>query len=211
MEIADDQTIILTHQQSLEPTGSEEINKKPAGIHSPMFLGQNHYKRMYLNISKECCENFFGGDNSLIFTFGTTCDGKMYTIQGTGDHPGLIPRALCMIFKTIRHMKTPKIILKLTKVNDAIKPSKEQIQNQKILKESILFSAKFQGILASRSSADVRKRSYAPELFSKETAMFRCMEKVLDEETEHISPDNNLGNFSFSFWVSFAEVYNECI
>ena len=48
-----------------------------------------------------------------MFTYGATCSGKTFTIQGETDNPGILPRALDVLFNTIsdRLLKTPDAIL----------------------------------------------------------------------------------------------------
>lgn len=45
--------------------------------------------------------NFINGRNSTIFTYGATGSGKTYTILGTPEEPGVIPRSLEYVFRTI--------------------------------------------------------------------------------------------------------------
>ena len=39
-------------------------------------------------------QEFLEGQNQLIFTYGATSSGKTYTIQGTNEDPGIIPRSV---------------------------------------------------------------------------------------------------------------------
>lgn len=50
-------------------------------------------------------EGLFEGKDGLIFAYGTTNAGKTYTIKGTGEKPGLLPRSLDMVFNSIRKAK----------------------------------------------------------------------------------------------------------
>lgn len=43
----------------------------------------------------------FQGQNQLLFTYGATSSGKTFTIQGTKDDPGIVPRALDVLFNTV--------------------------------------------------------------------------------------------------------------
>lgn len=42
------------------------------------------------------------GYNSLVFAYGQTASGKTYTLMGSEDEPGIIPRALKDVFGYIR-------------------------------------------------------------------------------------------------------------
>jgi hypothetical protein len=58
-------------------------------------------------------EDFLQGRNQLLFTYGATCSGKTFTIQGETENPGILPRALDVLFNTINNklQPTPDAIL----------------------------------------------------------------------------------------------------
>ena len=43
-------------------------------------------------------QSSFDGFNVCIFAYGQTGSGKTYTIQGTNELPGIVPRALDELF-----------------------------------------------------------------------------------------------------------------
>jgi hypothetical protein len=42
------------------------------------------------------------GENALVFAYGVTNSGKTYSIQGTRDDGGILPRSLDVIFNSIK-------------------------------------------------------------------------------------------------------------
>ena len=46
-------------------------------------------------------KDFLEGRNQLIFTYGATCSGKTFTIQGDSSRPGILPRALDVLFNSL--------------------------------------------------------------------------------------------------------------
>lgn len=46
-------------------------------------------------------EGLFQGQSAVVFAHGVTCSGKTWTIQGSGEHPGILPRALDVIVNSI--------------------------------------------------------------------------------------------------------------
>ncbi|KFP92631.1 Kinesin-like KIF13B, partial [Apaloderma vittatum] len=44
-------------------------------------------------------QNAFEGYNACIFAYGQTGSGKSYTMMGTADQPGLIPRLCSGLFE----------------------------------------------------------------------------------------------------------------
>mmetsp|Transcript_25173 Transcript_25173/g.41418 ORF Transcript_25173/g.41418 Transcript_25173/m.41418 type:complete len:1058 (-) Transcript_25173:144-3317(-) len=53
-------------------------------------------------------EALFQGESGLCFAYGITNAGKTFTIQGTKDDPGLLPRALEVIFQSINQARASK-------------------------------------------------------------------------------------------------------
>lgn len=50
------------------------------------------------------------GENALIFAYGVTNSGKTFSIMGTKKNPGLLPRALDVIFNsTHNYMSDSKV------------------------------------------------------------------------------------------------------
>lgn len=50
------------------------------------------------------------GFNATIFAYGQTGSGKTFSMEGTSEHPGIIPRAIDFIFSTIEavHAASPE-------------------------------------------------------------------------------------------------------
>ena len=49
---------------------------------------------MFNEIGYDLMENSFAGYNACLFAYGQTSSGKSYSMMGTSDQPGIIPR-LC--------------------------------------------------------------------------------------------------------------------
>ena len=46
----------------------------------------------------------------LLFTYGITSSGKTYTMTGTGDDQGILPRCLDMVFNSIENVQARKYV-----------------------------------------------------------------------------------------------------
>lgn len=57
---------------------------------------------MFEDTTKPILKLAFQGQNGLIFAYGVTNSGKTYTITGTDENPGLLPRSLEFIFDQIK-------------------------------------------------------------------------------------------------------------
>lgn len=74
----------------------------------------NHYatqEDVYNSLGEEFLDHNFEGYHTCIFAYGQTGSGKSYTMMGTPDHPGLIPRTCQDLFERIETAQdeTPNI------------------------------------------------------------------------------------------------------
>jgi hypothetical protein len=67
-------------------------------INSPTSLEQQ--LELYHKL-KPCMAGLFSGRNVLVFSLGSGCSGKSFCIQGTKEHPGLLPRTVEYLFDCI--------------------------------------------------------------------------------------------------------------
>uniref|UniRef100_A0A8C8RLW1 Kinesin family member 13B n=1 Tax=Pelusios castaneus TaxID=367368 RepID=A0A8C8RLW1_9SAUR len=61
-----------------------------------LFLGQDV---VFKCLGENILQNAFDGYNACIFAYGQTGSGKSYTMMGTADQPGLIPRLCSSLFE----------------------------------------------------------------------------------------------------------------
>ncbi|KAF2148263.1 kinesin-domain-containing protein [Myriangium duriaei CBS 260.36] len=61
----------------------------------------SHQKDVYESFGEEFLDHNFDGYHTCIFAYGQTGSGKSYTMMGTPDHPGLIPRTCEGLFQRI--------------------------------------------------------------------------------------------------------------
>lgn len=63
------------------------------------FIGQED---VYAKVGSGVVQNAFDGYNACIFAYGQTGSGKSYTMMGSSDSPGIIPRLCTSLFDKIR-------------------------------------------------------------------------------------------------------------
>eukprot|EP00741_Cyanophora_paradoxa_P021309 tig00021348_g20569.t1 len=63
-------------------------------------------ERFFDSTTKELVHSFFNGETALCFAYGVTNSGKTYTIQGSKEDPGILPRAVGLILDHIRAAKS---------------------------------------------------------------------------------------------------------
>ncbi|VEN61455.1 unnamed protein product, partial [Callosobruchus maculatus] len=131
---------------------------------------------------------FINGHNSTLFTYGVSGSGKTFTIVGTADEPGIIPRALEYIFRTIKAIG----------FKDDIKPLPAQ-QVHQMSKEELLTANK---IKISLLNASILDKNLHEE-------QYRRMQQSLNHEP--VADLDAANDVYVSVWVSFAEIYNEFI
>ncbi|KAF9700049.1 hypothetical protein EKO04_001943 [Ascochyta lentis] len=69
-----------------------------------------HYAQqedVYKSFGEEFLDHNFGGYHTCIFAYGQTGSGKSYTMMGTPENPGLIPRTCEELFDRIQHEPKP--------------------------------------------------------------------------------------------------------
>ncbi|KAH1023991.1 kinesin-like protein subito [Dendroctonus ponderosae] len=134
--------------------------------------------------------DFINGANGSLLTYGVSGAGKTYTMIGTPGDPGIIPRALNYIFRTVC-------------INPNSRPCCKPMPNGKI---EILSRSKQEVELQVRQGI-FKDQSTSAELLKHERT-FLSMQNTLK-----VTPVGVVDFFPpiFEVWVSFVEIYNENI
>lgn len=66
-----------------------------------------HQEDVYRSFGEEFLDHNFNGYHTCIFAYGQTGSGKSYTMMGSPENPGLIPRTCEELFERIREEPTP--------------------------------------------------------------------------------------------------------
>ena len=61
----------------------------------------SHQQDVYASFGEDFLDHNFDGYHTCIFAYGQTGSGKSYTMMGTPEHPGLIPRTCEGLFQRI--------------------------------------------------------------------------------------------------------------
>ncbi|XP_068070379.1 kinesin-like protein KIF13A isoform X4 [Danio rerio] len=64
----------------------------------PKYAGQ---EVVFKCLGEGILQNAFQGYNACIFAYGQTGSGKSFSMMGSGDQPGLIPRLCCSLFERV--------------------------------------------------------------------------------------------------------------
>ncbi|GIY18875.1 kinesin-like protein KIF23 [Caerostris darwini] len=169
----------------------------PDMLHSTKILKEVHYsfkkvfdseasqKQLFNQVSLPLVEDTLLGCNGLIFTYGITSSGKTYTMAGTPQDGGLLPRSLDVIFNSIKDCQAPKFVFKPDKLNA------------------------FDTQLTSDAMLDCQMEM---RLHNKASMKNSRREKILTERIPDETVITELPpDVHFSVFVSYVEIYNNYI
>ena len=75
---------------------------------SSFFSQDAHFvpqEKVFFDLGTDVVENAFGGYNACVFAYGQTGSGKTYTMMGTEEERGLIPRICQTMFHKMEEGK----------------------------------------------------------------------------------------------------------
>ncbi|KAJ6640612.1 Kinesin-like protein KIF13A [Pseudolycoriella hygida] len=110
---------------------------------APHFASQ---EQVFDSVGRDILQNAFQGYNACIFAYGQTGSGKSYTMMGTQDNKGIIPRLCDLLFYSIAQKQTPDLSYKVEvsymeiyneKVHDLLDP-KPNKQSLKVREHNVL-------------------------------------------------------------------------
>ncbi|XP_018325823.1 kinesin-like protein subito [Agrilus planipennis] len=187
-EVQNDQTLLCkipSDAQCVRNIRNEKIVKKY--IFTKIFPPDAKQVDIFNGVVKEKVLRFINGQNCSLFTYGASGSGKTFTILGTDQEPGIIPRALEYLFQTLPQLHE----------HTTMKPMHPGLM---IRLNSSICKTEREACYQIINSVSDRKLH---------CEMYRSMQKRLSNEPGAVldeADDVNLG-----VWVTFAEIYNESI
>ncbi|XP_054997855.1 centromere-associated protein E [Sorex araneus] len=79
-----------------------------------VFGSEESTKNVYEEIAVPIIDSAIQGYNGTIFAYGQTASGKTYTMMGSKDHLGVIPRAIHDIFQKIQKFPDREFLLRVS-------------------------------------------------------------------------------------------------
>lgn len=137
-------------------------------------------EQLYNDCVQPLLTKYFDGENVLLFAYGTTSSGKTFTMQGSPQNPGVIPRCISDIFQSVRSKLIAEPNFKRTRFNDSERLV--DLRRERDIKSAILNSVDDKSFCMSNLK-------YRPEGFQ-----------------SFLKDDPNIRHI---VWVSFLELYNE--
>lgn len=202
VNMLDSQTVMLKDPQSTVA----RLSEKSSGLivqkfsFSKVFGPETTQKEFFQDCIMQPVKDFLKGQSRLIFTYGLTNSGKTYTFQGTEENIGILPRTLNVLFDSLQGRLYTKMNLKPHRSREYIRLSPDQEKEEIASKSALLRQVK--EVVMQNDSYDAISGSLTNSLNISdfEESMKDCEQASL-----------NMDNIKFSLWVSFFEIYNECI
>lgn len=201
--ILDSNTVLLKEPQHILSRLSEKSCAQMAqkfGF-SKVFGPETTQKEFFQGCMTQPIKDLLKGQSRLIFTYGLTNSGKTYTFQGTEENVGILPRTLNVLFDSLQEKLYTKMNLKPHRSREYLRLSPEQ-ENEEIANKNALLRQIKEVVIHNDSYVTLHGNS------ANSFNVSECDEPMKDCEQAILNMDDNI---KFSVWVSFFEIYNECI
>ncbi|XP_037661050.1 kinesin-like protein KIF20B isoform X3 [Choloepus didactylus] len=201
--ILDSQTVLLKDPQSILGRLSEKSSGQTAQkfSFSKVYGPETTQKEFFQGCIMQPVKDLLKGQSRLIFTYGLTNSGKTYTFQGTEENIGILPRTLNVLFDGLQERLYTKMNLKPHRSREYLRLSPDQEKEEIASKSTLLRQIK--EVAMHNDSYDTHYGSLINSVIIPEFE-----ESMKDCEQASLNMDNNI---KYSVWVSFFEIYNECI
>uniref|UniRef100_H0V0J3 Kinesin family member 20B n=1 Tax=Cavia porcellus TaxID=10141 RepID=H0V0J3_CAVPO len=203
VHVVDSQTVLLKDPQGTLGQLSEKSSGQMAQkfTFSKVFGPETSQKEFFQGCIVQPVKDLLKGQSRLIFTYGLTNSGKTYTFQGTEENIGILPRTLNVLFDSLQERLYTKMNLKPHRSREFLRLSPEQEKEEGVSKTTLLRQVK--EVAVRNDSCDTFQGGSTNSLNISEFE-----EYMKDYEQASLTMDNSI---KFSVWVSFFEIYNECI
>ena len=173
------------------------------------------------------------GRNQLMFTYGATCSGKTFTIQGDRENPGILPRALDVLFNTINNQLQPSpdalfeensigpdVFLKPVGFSGVAVCKPADIEKMEGGKRAVVQLGKELCAISNASffsSSNMSQDSLSSHISDCSLQSLVTMFPMLKNRVRDTQVVNSIkeaeesAHIQYSVWISFAEIYNENI
>ncbi|KAJ8010116.1 hypothetical protein DPEC_G00071650 [Dallia pectoralis] len=207
--------VVIENSQSVmlnAPKGSATMKSSEKGIgqaihkfsFSQIFGPETKQTDLFEGTIKSQVCDYLEGKNALVFSYGVTNAGKTHTIQGSHKDPGILPRALDVIFRHINGRQYENMDLKPYLGCDAQYLGPDQVKQERCTKATVfaLLKEENEPPQVSGVSSDVFRTSTGSLSFS----------VSYDNTVEFVNASSGERDRSqFALWVAFYEIYNESV
>ncbi|XP_037784671.1 kinesin-like protein KIF20A [Penaeus monodon] len=220
VDILDNHNIILT-----APASSNTFKNSTNGItklsqkftFSQIYGPTTNQKELFNGSTLGLVKDFVNGQNCLLFTYGATNSGKTFTVQGTPNDAGILPRTLEVLFNTVGEQQYEPNDLKPRYFCGVLRLEENDIRKEEEKKEKIFKITSDLGSTFSQSTMSLSKISFGdcslntsyPSTASDISRVSSVIDNRCQDDTA-LELENS-ENTVYAVFVSFAEIYNEYI
>ncbi|KAG8224898.1 hypothetical protein J437_LFUL004639 [Ladona fulva] len=116
VKLIDTKTILLSQPDFVN--NNRGVNQKAVQyMFQEVFDEKCSQKEVFDRIAYPLVKGLILGQNGLLFTYGVTGSGKTFTMNGTPENGGILPRTLDVLFNSISTVQARKFIFKPDKMN----------------------------------------------------------------------------------------------
>eukprot|EP00040_Diaphanoeca_grandis_P029731 m.174695 g.174695 ORF g.174695 m.174695 type:complete len:1087 (-) comp31780_c0_seq1:653-3913(-) len=167
------------------------------------------------------------GKDSLLFTYGVTNAGKTFTIQGVPEDTGILPRSLDVIFNSISGHTANKVSLRPKCFKDVVPLTPGTSDKLSKIKEEILTRDRSLTEDMSRLEDSMDQTNTSSDSIDEgndetidEDAETDVNASAIELEIDLLATDERMidnttvpidDSAEYTIFVSYAEVYNECV
>ncbi|XP_039277523.1 kinesin-like protein KIF23 [Nilaparvata lugens] len=172
-----------------------DVNRAGAGLHKQMrftfksvFDETANQDQVFTETSLPLVQNLIAGKNGLLFTYGVSNSGKSFTMDGTPDNYGIMPRSISVLFNSINIRQAPKYLFKPDKLNgfDVQSEPDALLERQRELMSSM------------RNPKSAKKKDPSAEILMRGR---QVSSQKFDVNEENV----------FAVFITYIEIYNNCV
>lgn len=169
-------------ENTLLARSSDDNSTERQYTFSDIFNDSVSQAQVYESCIKAAISNITGDRGATFLTYGTSGSGKTYTLLGSNNSPGIVPRAIEQVFVENSKLISPQPNLKIDK-------TMIQTLDDESVRDEINKVESMKRILQNRDNSHVRMKSII--------------------QREHSFQQKEDPDVRVFIWVSFVEIYNE--
>ncbi|PAA57545.1 hypothetical protein BOX15_Mlig000035g4 [Macrostomum lignano] len=183
---------------------------------SRVFNESVSQSQMFDGTVADLVKQLLQGHSGLVFSYGVTSAGKTHTIQGSGDQPGILPRALKSLFDNIgdRLLSTPAqpgCLFRPDSFSQAVQLSRGDAEAAFKKTKALLQSYEAGEAVATAWCNNSRDSVIFDSRLSSDAAVDSSTTCESDSEVIGDASSVPSSQKRFCVWVSYAEIYNEVV
>lgn len=168
-----------------------------------VFAPNTSQREVYTITTQPLVRRAFEGFNGLLFAYGITNSGKTYTITGTRDEPGILPRMLADVFNAVGARSSIESDIRKDIFSESYSQRNSFSNNHTISHNSSRNDLLVASERSSHSNNDSLKAELKIDLNSEE------LEQSLRNAYNNSQQESGSSSNNLHVWLSYVEVYDD--